>query len=124
MKMDLHGLCQVNGIFHGFWKDELFRTTGYAQKLICDYQTTILKVNMGQQVVFIGPVLSNLSIFKVSHTEDKIIQDEIMVVDKGKISRWEIKDIKENSFKWESYISNDRRKTWRMDQEVYAYRKP
>ena len=72
-------------------------------------------------MAYIGPILSNISVFKVFHTE-RIIQDEIMTADKRKISRWEIKDIKEDSFKWESYISSDGRKTWRMDQEVFAYR--
>jgi hypothetical protein len=74
------------------------------------------------KIVYIGPVLSNLRVFKVSHTRDRIIQDETMITDKGKISRWEFKYIKEDSFKWESYISNDGRKTWRLDQEVYANR--
>jgi len=74
------------------------------------------------KVIWIGPILSNLNVFKVSHTEDRIIQDEIMITDKEKISRWEYKNIKEDSFKWESYVSNDERKTWKMDQEVYAKR--
>ena len=59
---------------------------------------------------------------KVTSYEDRIIQDEIVTTDRGKISRWEIKDIKKDSFKWESYISSDGRKTWRMDQEVFANR--
>ena len=91
-----------------------------------EYGTTIRFYDFREgciKIIFIGPILSNLSIFKVSHTRDRIIQDEIMTVGKGKISRWEIKDIKENSFKWESYISYDSLKTWKMDQEIYAKRK-
>ena len=91
-----------------------------------EYGTTIRFYDFKEnctRIVFIGPILSNLKIFEVSHTEDKIIQEEIMVVDKGMISRWEIKNIRENSFKWESHISRDGRKTWKMDQEVYANRK-
>lgn len=75
------------------------------------------------KIIWIGPILSNLNIFKVTISGDKIIQDEIMAVNRTKISRWEFKDIRENSFKWESYISIDNTKTWKMDQEVFAARK-
>lgn len=91
-----------------------------------EYGTTIRFYDFKEdciKIIFIGPISSNLSVFKVSHTEDEIIQDEIMIKDKSRISRWEIKDIKENFFKWESYISKDGRKTWKMDQEVLANRK-
>ena len=90
-----------------------------------EYGTTIRFYDFKEgciKVIWIGPILSNLNVFRINHTEDRIVQDEIMIADKGKISRWEFKDIKEDSFKWESYISNDGRKTFRMDQEVYANR--
>jgi hypothetical protein len=74
------------------------------------------------KVLWIGPILSNLTIFKVTHTKGQIIQNEIMLKEKSEISRWEFKDINESSFKWEAYISNDNRKTWKMTQEVFAKR--
>ena len=90
-----------------------------------EYGTTIRFYDFKEdciKILWIGPILSNLNIFKVTHTKGQIIQNEIMFKDKSEISRWEFKDIEETSFKWEAYISNDNRKTWKMNQEVYAKR--
>lgn len=90
-----------------------------------EYGTTIRYYDFKEdciKVLWIGPILSNLSIFRVFHGKDQITQNEIMVSDDSKISRWIYKDIKETSFKWEAYISNDNRKTWIMNQQVYAKR--
>ena len=91
-----------------------------------EYGTTIRYYDFKEdciKVLWIGPILSNLNIFKVTHNQDQIIQDEIMVEDDSKISRWIFKDIKEASFKWEAYVSNDNGKTYDIDQEVNAKRK-
>ena len=50
--MDRPGLSQENGIFHGYWKVELFRITGYALDQSFGQQVNIQMVSMGQQFVF------------------------------------------------------------------------
>jgi len=90
-----------------------------------EYGTTIRFFDFKEdciKIIWIGPILSNINIFKVTHTESQIIQDEIFFKDKNEISRWLFKDIKKNSFKWEAYVSKDNRKTWKLTQEVYAKR--
>ena len=91
-----------------------------------EYGTTIRFYDFKEdciKVIWIGPVLSQLNIFRAKQTNDQIIQNEIMIGDKEKILKWVFKDICETSFKWEAYISSDNQKTWKMDQEVYAKRK-
>ena len=90
-----------------------------------EYGTTIRYYDFKEEcikVLWIGPILSNLNVFNVTHDKNQITQDEIMVIDNSRISRWVFKDIKEASFKWEAYVSNDNRKTWIMNQEVHAKR--
>ncbi|MFX0179537.1 MAG: hypothetical protein ACFE78_05055 [Candidatus Hodarchaeota archaeon] len=74
------------------------------------------------KVVWIGPIISQLNIFKANFENNEIVQNEIMVTEKEKVSKWIFKEIKEDSFKWEAYISNDYGKTWYLNQEVFAER--
>ena len=91
-----------------------------------EYGTTIRFYDFEEdciKVIWIGPILSQLCIFKAQQIGNEIIQDEIVVGDKGKISRWVFRDISKNAFKWEAYISEDNQETWQINQEVHAKRK-
>ena len=91
-----------------------------------EYGTTIRFYDFKEdciKIVWIGPILSQLNIFKAHQIDDQIIQSEIMIGDQGKNSRWVFKNISENSFKWEAYNSSDNQKTWELKQEEYAQRK-
>ena len=72
------------------------------------------------KVIWIGPLLSNLNIFEVTVKEGEIIQNEILISPKEKISRWKFKNIKDNSFTWEAAEYSDEGKTWTVTQEVKA----
>ena len=91
-----------------------------------EYETTIRFYDVKDdciKVIWVGPILSLLKLFRATQIEDSIIQSEIIVGDNGKIAKWVFKDISETAFKWESYISSDNKKTWKMDLEVFAKRK-
>lgn len=91
-----------------------------------EYGTTIRYYDFTNEcikVIWLGPILSMLKIFEVKQLEDQVIQNEIVIGDAKEISRWFFKNIKDNSFTWESPISSDGGKTWRTDQEVFARRK-
>ncbi len=101
-----------------------FRTSG--QYPAGEYGTTIRFYDFKEdclKVIWVGPTLSRLNIFKAKTTKDQIIQTEIPGKEKGNISRWVFKEISELFFKWEAYISSDNKKTWKIDQEIYAKRK-
>ncbi|MFC1850861.1 hypothetical protein ACFL27_11765 [candidate division CSSED10-310 bacterium] len=91
-----------------------------------EYGTTIRFYDFKEnciKVIWVGPILSQLTIFKAHHSKDQIVQNEQTVGDKGKSSRWVFKDINKNSFKWEAYTTDDDQNMWKMNQEVYAKRK-
>lgn len=88
-----------------------------------EYGTTIRYYDCNEEnlkVIWIGPILSNLSIFEVKEENDEIIQNEILISPKTKISRWKFKDIKNNSFIWEAAESVDNGDSWKTTQLVEA----
>lgn len=91
-----------------------------------EYETTTRFYDLKEdciKIVWVGPILSQLNIFKAHQIDDQIVQSELRIVDQGKISRWVLKGISESSLKWKAYISSDDQKTWEINQEVYAKRK-
>ena len=73
------------------------------------------------KVVWIGPALSNLSVFAAERDGDRIVQNELFPR-KEKLSRWMFRDITGRSFKWEAHVSHDQGKSWDLEQEVFATR--
>jgi hypothetical protein len=51
------------------------------------------------------------------------VQDEIVIGDEAKVSRWVFRDISETTFKWEAHVSKDNQESWQLRQEVFARRK-
>ena len=76
------------------------------------------------KVVWVGPILSQFSIFEVHQSDGQIIQTEILNSEKEKKSKWLFKDISDTSFKWEAYILPNGEKDWILNQEVFARRRP
>ncbi len=102
---------------------ELRKTDKYPEG---EYGTTIRVYDFKENNIkafWFGPILSQFNVFKVTVENDEIVQDEIPFIDKGKISRWVFKDITDESFKWEAFVTNDKTKTWKMNQEVFAKRR-
>lgn len=90
-----------------------------------EYGTTIRFWDAREEcikVVWIGPNISGLCIFRATQNDGWIIQEELFAEGKKKLSRWSFSDIGDSSFKWESHVSADQGKSWRLDQEVFAKR--
>jgi len=91
-----------------------------------EYGTTIRFYDFKEdciKVIWVGPILSRLDIFKVALVNDQIIQDEILFGNKKQISKWLFKDISKSTFKWEAYVSSVELTSWKLVQEVFAKRK-
>ncbi len=88
-----------------------------------EYGTTIRYYDAKEnrlKVIWIGPILSNLNIFEVTVKENEIIQNEIIISPKERVSRWKFKNIKKDSFCWEAAESSDNGNTWKLTQKVHA----
>jgi hypothetical protein len=91
-----------------------------------EYGTTIRFYDFKEdciKVVWVGPILSQVHIFRANQTENQIVQDEIVIGDEAKVSRWVFRDISETTFKWEAHVSKDNQESWQLRQEVFARRK-
>lgn len=70
---------------------------------------------------WVGPVQGTLQTFTARAQGDEIVHEGSTA--DGKPSRWIFTDIKPDSFRWRSLVSNDRGATWTTVQEIVATRK-
>lgn len=75
------------------------------------------------KVVWVGAANPQVNLFRVTFIDNQIIQQEIAIGKKPSLSKWVIKDITSESFKWEALISENEGKEWQLTQEVFARRK-
>ena len=74
-------------------------------------------------MVWVGAANPQVNLFRVTFIDNQIIQQEIAIGKKPSLSKWVIKDITSESFKWEALISENEGKEWQLTQEVFARRK-
>lgn len=89
---------------------------------------------MGTTVRYFNEALHRWEITYMSATSRTYIQlaggergDSIILEGKdvdGSPLRWTFTEVTADSFHWRGYISSDAGKTWRMEQEMFAHRRP
>lgn len=75
------------------------------------------------RVVWLGAANPQFKIFNVSFVNNEIIQQEEPQKNKLEVARWIIREITNDSFKWEAYLSKDGGNGWVLTQEVLAKRR-
>ena len=75
------------------------------------------------KVLWMGAVNARINLFRVTFTENRIIQLEIPAGENQGQEKWIFKDLTDDSFTWEAYHSEDHGEAWRLTQEVIARRK-
>ena len=72
------------------------------------------------RIVWIAPPTGNVAKLAGGGVDDRIVLEGIDV--DGSPFRWSFNDIRPNSFLWRGEISQDGRKTWRLEQEMHLTR--
>jgi hypothetical protein len=71
-------------------------------------------------IAWVGPVQGTLQTFTARQQGDEIVHEGVTA--DGRPSRWIFRDIRPDSFRWQSLISSDHGTTWTLTQEIFARR--
>jgi len=76
------------------------------------------------KIAWVGAINTQINLFKASFADNQIIQQEIPIGQNQSLAKWVFCNIKQESFKWEAYVTENNGESWNLTQEVFARRKP